>query len=171
MTTQKYRSDPVEIANTFCNNYFTNVGHNLPKKIPNSPNCPQTFLSGNFPNSIFLKLATESEIMEVASSFSSGKAAGFDTIPRSIIKQSINVISQPLTNIINLSIIYGIVPDEIKIAWKSHIYISHVANKISKSIGIIFRSSFYLLDTSLRILYYSITYPYLEYCNLVWAST
>ncbi len=123
MTTQKYRSDPVEIANTFCNNYFTNVGHNLPKKILNSPNCPQTFLSGNFPNSIFLKLATESEIMEVASSFSSGKAAGFDTIPRSIIKQSINVISQPLTNIINLSIIYGIVPDEIKISWKSHIYI------------------------------------------------
>ena len=34
-----------------------------------------------------------------------------------------------------------------------------------------FRSSFYLFDISLRILYYSIIYPYLEYCNLVWAST
>ena len=102
-------SDPVEIANTFCN-YFTNVSLNLAKKMPNSPNCPQTFLSGIFPNSIFLKLATESEIMEVASSFSLGKAVGFDTIPMSIIKQSIIVISQPLTHIINLSIIYGIVP-------------------------------------------------------------
>jgi hypothetical protein len=34
----------------------------------------------------------------------------------SIIKQSINAISQPLTHIINLSITHGIVPDEMKIA-------------------------------------------------------
>jgi hypothetical protein len=34
----------------------------------------------------------------------------------SIIKQSINAISQPLTHIINLYITHGIVPDEMKIA-------------------------------------------------------
>ncbi len=34
----------------------------------------------------------------------------------SIIKQSINAISQPLTHIIHLSITHGIVPDEMKIA-------------------------------------------------------
>ena len=69
---------------------------------------------------------------------------------------------------VNETVFLGVILDE-TLSWKSHI--SHVANKISKLIGIIFRSSFYLLGTSLRILYYSIIYPYLEYCNLVWAST
>jgi hypothetical protein len=69
---------------------------------------------------------------------------------------------------VNETVFLGVILDE-TLSWKSHI--SHVANKISKSIGIIFRSSFYLFDISLRILYYSIIYPYLEYCNFVWAST
>ena len=45
-----------------------------------------------------------------------GKSAGYDNIPMSIIKRSIGSISSPLTHIINLSIIHGIVPDELKIA-------------------------------------------------------
>jgi hypothetical protein len=69
---------------------------------------------------------------------------------------------------VNETVFLGVILDE-TLSWKSHI--SHVANKISKSIGIIFRSSFCLFDISLRILYYSIIYPYLEYCNFVWAST
>ena len=53
--------------------------------------------------------------------------------------------------------------------WKSEI--SHVANKVSKSIGIIRKSNFYLSTNSLRTLYFSLVYPYFFYCNLVWAST
>ena len=54
--------------------------------------------------------------------------------------------------------------------WKSEI--SHVANKLAKSIGIINKCSFYLPKTSLRsMLYYSLIYPYFYYCNIVWAST
>ena len=53
--------------------------------------------------------------------------------------------------------------------WRSHI--NYTANKISKSIGIIRRSSFFLKKESLRILYFSMIYPYLQYCNLVWANT
>jgi hypothetical protein len=45
------------------------------------------------------------------------------------------------------------------LSWKSHI--SHTASKISKSIGVIFKASFYLPLVSLRILYYSMIYPYL----------
>lgn len=37
------------------------------------------------------------------------------TFPCSIIKRSINKISSPLTHIVNLSIIHGIVPNELKI--------------------------------------------------------
>ena len=52
--------------------------------------------------------------------------------------------------------------------WKPHI--SYITNKISKSIGIIRTSSFYLSKSSLRSLYYAVVYPYLHYCNIVWAS-
>ena len=55
------------------------------------------------------------------------------------------------------------------LSWKSHI--SHLARKISKSIGIIFKSSSCLPRFSLRLFYYSLVYPYLQYCVTVWGST
>ena len=48
--------------------------------------------------------------------FPAGKSAGYDNIPMAIIKRSINSISSPLTHIVNLSIIHGIVPNELKFA-------------------------------------------------------
>ena len=62
----------------------------------------------------------------------------------------------------------GVILDE-HLSWNS--YISHVANKISKSIDIIYRASFYLFKSSLRILYYFLVYPYLQYCTSVWGYT
>ena len=53
--------------------------------------------------------------------------------------------------------------------WKSEI--SHVANRVAKSIGIISKCSFILPKTFLRMLYYPLIYPYFYYCNIVWAST
>ena len=61
----------------------------------------------------------------------------------------------------------GIILDE-HISWKPPI--SHIASKISKSIGIIFRSSFYLSKRAL-LTYYSLVLPYIQYCILVWGST
>ena len=66
------------------------------------------------------------------------------------------------------TIFLGVILDE-NLNWKSEI--SHVANKVSKSIGIIRKSNFYLSTNSLRTLYFSLVYPYFFYCNLVWAST
>ena len=66
------------------------------------------------------------------------------------------------------TVFLGVVLDE-NLNWRSHV--AHVANKISKSIGIIRKSRFYLKNESLRILYFTMIYPYLQYCNLVWAST
>ena len=53
--------------------------------------------------------------------------------------------------------------------WKPEI--SHVANKVSKFVGIIRKSSFYLSTKILRTLYFSLVNTYFSYCNLVWAST
>ena len=53
----------------------------------------------------------------------------------------------------------------------NQVHIAFLANKISKSIGIIRKASFFLNKQSLRILYFSMIYPYPQYCNLVWSST
>ena len=59
----------------------------------------------------------------------------------------------------------------INICLGNFIYISNVANKISKSIAIIYKASFFLPKSSLRTLYYSLVYPSLIYCDIVWAAT
>ena len=66
------------------------------------------------------------------------------------------------------TVFLGVILDE-HLSWKPHIL--NVSRKISKSIGIIYESSFCLPKTSLRSLYYSLVYPYLIYCVSVWGST
>jgi hypothetical protein len=62
----------------------------------------------------------------------------------------------------------GVILDE-NMSWKPHI--SHVARKVSKSIGIIYKLSFCFSKSALRTLYFSLIYPYLHYCVVVWGST
>ena len=61
----------------------------------------------------------------------------------------------------------GVILDK-HLTWKVHI--SHVARKMSKSIGIVKKASF-CLSNSLITLYYSLVYPYMQYYILVWGST
>ena len=107
-------SDPIEIANRFCQ-YFSNIGPNLAKRIQSATSHKDS-LSGDFSHSMFLDLATQEEIIDTTCKFPEGKSAGYDNIPMATIKRSINSISSPLTHIVNLSIIHGIVPNELKIA-------------------------------------------------------
>jgi len=54
------------------------------------------------------------------------------------------------------------------LTWNEHI--NNISIKIAKSIGVISRIA-YLLPSNIRLnLYYSLMYPYLSYCNIVWAS-
>ena len=55
------------------------------------------------------------------------------------------------------------------LTWKSHI--NHVCKKMSKSIGVIFRSRFFLTEETLLSLYHTLVYPYISYCSTVWTST
>ena len=59
------------------------------------------------------------------------------------------------------AVFLGVIMDE-KLNWKSEI--SHVANKVSKCIGNICKSSFYLSTKLLWTLYFSLVYPYFFYC-------
>jgi len=62
----------------------------------------------------------------------------------------------------------GVVLDK-HLVWKPRI--SHVARKISKSVGVINRARLFLPEHYLRTLYYCSVYPYLHYCIIVWGST
>ena len=55
------------------------------------------------------------------------------------------------------------------LSWKPHI--NHIRKKISKSIRIIYRARFNLSPSTKLSLYYSLIYPYLNYCNIVWSTT
>ncbi|ELU04669.1 hypothetical protein CAPTEDRAFT_75643, partial [Capitella teleta] len=53
-----------------------------------------------------------------------------------------------------------------RVTWANHI--THVSNKIAKSIGIINKVKHSLKQDTLMILYYSLIYPYLTFCFLLW---
>ena len=55
------------------------------------------------------------------------------------------------------------------LTWKTHV--NFFAAKISKSVGLLYKAECYLPSKSLLTLYYALIYPYVTYCNLIWAST
>jgi len=62
----------------------------------------------------------------------------------------------------------GVTIDD-KLTWKKHIDL--ICKKIYKNIGIVRKIATLLSSKTYMILYYSLLYPYLAYCNIVWAST
>jgi hypothetical protein len=57
---------------------------------------------------------------------------------------------------------------ESHLKWNAHI--TTVANKISKTIGILNKAKHVLATNHLKMLYHSLIEPYLNYCCIVWAS-
>ena len=56
------------------------------------------------------------------------------------------------------------------LTWKTHV--NFIAAKISESVGLFYKAKYYLPSKSLlTALYFALIYPYLTYCNLIWAST
>ena len=53
--------------------------------------------------------------------------------------------------------------------WSAHIH--YIKNKISKSIGILFKIRNFLDNHTLRSMYFTFIYPYLIYCVEVWGNT
>ena len=62
----------------------------------------------------------------------------------------------------------GVLLDENPL-WKDHI--KYTGNKISKNIGILYKTRDYLSEQSLLSLYYAYIHTYVNYANLAWAST
>ena len=55
------------------------------------------------------------------------------------------------------------------LTWKEHIAV--IENKVSKNLGFLHRARRVLERTALKNLYFSFMHSYLNYGNIVWAST
>jgi hypothetical protein len=97
------------------NNFFSNVGPDLAKKIPNTNRSPLEFMPERVVNSIFLNPVTNSEIYNIIGNLNQG-AAGWDEFSPAIIKQARDPLIDPLVKICNLSISQGVFPIELKLA-------------------------------------------------------
>lgn len=105
-----------DLANEF-NNYFVSIGANLSKNItqPHSVSYKQ-YMSGNYPNSFFLKPTDATELHNIIMALKSSNSAGEDEISSKILKSIAKEIIEPLTHCINLSLLTGTVPKMTKIA-------------------------------------------------------
>ena len=84
------------------------------KKIPISENYNLKIKKNS--KTMFLSPITGSEVVKVARYFKHKLTAGIDGIPDHVVKQCIELLKVPLTNIYNTSLESGIFPDKLKIA-------------------------------------------------------
>ena len=99
-----------DIAEEF-NNFFTNVGPNLAKKVPNSSNSITSFL--NETRSIMEKNSLSiNELKEAFFLLKTNKSPGYDDINFNVVKKCSGEINEPLKHLFNLSLEYGIFPEK-----------------------------------------------------------
>ena len=70
-------NDPKLIAEHF-NRLFTNIGPDLASKIPQSHSNPVDYISGDFPNYLFLTPITSIELMQCINNLPNKKSSGHD---------------------------------------------------------------------------------------------
>ena len=101
------------------NNYFVNIGHNLAKAVPTQPGNYSDYIRVKGQSSMFIyphSPVDETKVDKIMCSFSNNKASCYDEIAMKIVKEVLNHISRPLTNLFNLSFTTEIFPDKLKLA-------------------------------------------------------
>jgi hypothetical protein len=114
--------DKLKVAEEF-NSFYTTIADKLVSKLPNVLNLfGYNFVmdyyrsKGVRPNSFQFSIVSESRLLKYINTLCPKKATGLDGIPSRFIKDSGPIIAGPLAHIINLSVIQGIVPDDLKSA-------------------------------------------------------
>jgi hypothetical protein len=79
---------------------------------------------------------------------------------------SIIIGSEKITRVFETKFLGVLIQSNLK--WNSHV--NSVANKISKTVGILYKVKNILSSAHLATLYHSLIEPYLHYCCIVWAT-
>ena len=62
----------------------------------------------------------------------------------------------------------GVILDE-HLTWQKHIQL--IENKVSKNVGVLYKTSKLINSKCLRSIYFPFMHPYINYVNIAWAST
>lgn len=107
-------TDDLEIATAF-NDFFVDIGKNVAESVNCRPDEYKKYLNGNFVNSFYFDPVNNIEVENIVMSLKN-KSCNLHSVPTSVIKSVIYIISPVLCNVINLSMSRGIFPDSLKIA-------------------------------------------------------
>ena len=98
------------------NNFFVNIGNMVEQKIPNSNVNFSSYLKDSVPNSIFLRLVNDNEVLSMLQQLSSSKSCGPNSIPTNLLKTYAKFFVEPVRIVINQSFADGKFPDLLKLA-------------------------------------------------------
>jgi hypothetical protein len=115
---------PQDIANHFCD-FFSDVGPQYANKIPIAMNSALHYLNlerTSNTKSLFMNPTNPHEIQNILKSLKPKKSCGYDNINTFFLKQICNDIANPISILINKSLVDGIVPDSVKVAKVNPVY-------------------------------------------------
>lgn len=98
------------------NEYFVNIGSHLAASIKPASTGFRDYLGASYMHSFALYPTSSNEIVSIVSDFGNKRSAGYDDIPVNIMKSSIYFVAEPISDIVNSSLITGIFPDRLKMA-------------------------------------------------------
>ena len=114
--------DPLKVAEKF-NTFFSTVASSLIEKLPN---CSGTFGKsfvreyyqklGACKNAFGFSLVSEEKVLKYLFKLGANKATGLDGIPSRFIIDSAGIVTVPIALTMNLSIVTGVMPNDLKSA-------------------------------------------------------
>ena len=105
-------SDNTAICNAF-NNFFLNIGPSIDANIPLSNVDPTQYIRNDVQESLFLSPVDATELRHIIMDFDN-KSPGIDGICAYPIKAAVDALLEPLTYLLNLSLLNGVFPAELK---------------------------------------------------------
>ena len=100
----------MKITNGF-NEYFVNIGPALARDITQDNKSSTTYME----NRVFESMVITPVIMEEVQSIIKNSSAGWDSIAARMVKTTHSSFLVPLTHIMNMSLLNGVFPTELKI--------------------------------------------------------
>ena len=97
------------------NKFYVNIGPSLEKNIPVTQTDPEEYLDIPNMNSIFLASTDELEVSKIIKNLKIS-SPGWDNVSSKVVKNAYQYFVRPLVHILNISLMNGHVPRELKIA-------------------------------------------------------
>ena len=106
-------SDKQIVANGFFR-FSLNTGVNLAKSIPSDPRSPTMFIKRNSQSMAIMPII-KNDVIDIIKNLKVS-SPGWDSISAVVVKTTYPCFIEPLTHILNLSLMYGVFPSEMKLA-------------------------------------------------------